>query len=61
MALYDEAEAARKIRDLPLDVRLHLSHVARNGLTVILASSRLGRDVEKAVFEVESRFKELGL
>lgn len=59
--LYDEKEALNKIKDLDLDVRLHLSHVVRNGMCLMLSAVRLGHDVEKAVFEFESRWTELGL
>lgn len=61
MPLYDEKEAVDKIKNLPHDVRLHLSHVVRNGLCVTLSASKLGHDVEKAIFEFESRWTELGL
>jgi hypothetical protein len=59
--MYDEDKAVEAIRDLPEEVRLHLSHVVRNGMCAVLASSRLGLDVEKAIFEFESKWGELGL
>lgn len=61
MALYDEARAVNAIGELSVEARMHLSHVVRNGMALVLSASRLGGDVEKAVFEFESRWKELGL
>lgn len=61
MPLYDEKEAVDKIKNMDHDVRLHLSHVVRNGMCLMLSAVKLGHDVEKAVFEFESRWTELGL
>lgn len=60
--LYDEEKAVEDIKALPRDVKLHLSHVVRNGLCVVLANIKTGDgDAEKAIFEFESRWKALGL
>lgn len=59
--MYDEAKAVEAIRKIPSEGRLHLSHVVRNGMCAVLASLRLGLDVEKAIFEFEARWGELGL
>lgn len=59
--LYDEKEAVDKIKNLPHDVRLHLSHVVRNGMCLAVSAVKLGHDVEKAISEFESRWTELGL
>jgi len=61
MTLYDEDRAIRTIRSLPDDVKLHLSHVVRNGMCTVLASYRLGLDVEESIREFESRWGELDL
>lgn len=61
MNIYDEAGAVEAIGGLSVEARMHLSHVVRNGMAVVLSAARLGHDVEKAVFEFESRWKELGL
>lgn len=61
MALYDEDMAIEKIKRIPLDARLHLSHVVRNGMCVIIANYRLGGDVEKAVLDLEKIWGEFGL
>lgn len=59
MSIYDEAAAIEQIRSIGLEGRLHLSHVVRNGLCLVLAAHMLGEDVERAVYEFESRWKEL--
>lgn len=61
MELYDEDMAVEEIKRIPLDARLHLSHVVRNGMCVIIANYKLGGDVEKAVLELEKRWGEFGL
>lgn len=64
MALYDEKKAVADIRALPDGVRFHLSHVVRNGMCSVLAAHKTGKtgtEVERALFDFESRFRELGL
>lgn len=61
MSFYDEDAAVKAIKSLPLPVRMHLSHIVRNGMACILAAARLGHDVEKVVIEMEGRWKGLGL
>ncbi len=60
MTLYDAFEVEEQIRQLPDPIRLHLSHVVRNGLMNILASHKSG-NVEAAVSTFEARWKELEL
>lgn len=57
----DEEAAVKEVRALSDNARRHLSHVVRNGLCIIISSARLGRDVERTVFELESKWRELGL
>ncbi len=59
MSLYDEQSAIEQIKALPREGRLHLSHVVRNGLCEVLSAHKLGRDVERAIYEFESRWKRL--
>ncbi len=59
MSIYDEAAAIEQIRSIGLEGRLHLSHVVRNGLCLVLAAHMLGGNVERVVYEFESRWKEL--
>lgn len=61
MRTADDMRTIEEIKHLPSHIRLELAHVARNGMCVILSAHRLGGDVERAVFEFESRWKELGL
>ena len=42
--LYDEEKAVEDIKNLPRDVKLHLSHVIRNGLALQVAVCRLFSD-----------------
>ncbi|MFQ5736747.1 MAG: hypothetical protein ACE5GY_07775 [Thermodesulfobacteriota bacterium] len=59
MSLYEEKSAVEHIRSLPMEARLHLSHVVRNGLCGVLSAVKLGADVERAIYEFESRWREL--
>lgn len=61
MTLYDEKKAVEAIRELPKDVKLHLSHVVRNGMMVVMAKCHLGINVEEAFEEFEKKWKDLGL
>jgi hypothetical protein len=61
VGIIDESRTIEDIRRLPVDVRLHLAHVVRNGMCVILSAHRLGGDVERAIFDLESKWKEFGL
>lgn len=61
MEPYDEKKAVDMIGEMPDGVRHHLSHVVRNGMCMVLASHKGGGDVERALFEFESRWRELGL
>lgn len=59
--LYDEKAAEEAIKALPSPVKMHLSHVVRNGMACVLSAARLGGDVEKVVMEMEARWEALGL
>ena len=72
--LYDEEKAIEDIKDLPRDVKLHLSHVIRNGLMGVIAICRLfpghpccedvkqlKKVVERNIFDLENEIKELDL
>lgn len=61
MALYDEEKALEEIRRMPVEARLHLSHVVRNSFCVIAALHRLGGDVGRAIEEFERKWREMGL
>ncbi len=56
---YDEKDAVEQIKALPREVRLHLSHVVRNGLCEVLSAFMHGGDVERAIYAFEARWKEL--
>lgn len=59
--LYDEAEVIAQIKALPLNVRMHLQHVMRNGLMVITSACVCNGDIENAIKQAEKRLKEIGL
>lgn len=59
--LYNEAQAVEDIKALPLAIRMHLSHIVRNGLSIVLAAHTVNGNVEKALNEFEARWQELGL
>ncbi len=40
--MYDEANAEKEIKRLPLDARLHLQHIFRNGLQTIACMIEAG-------------------
>lgn len=61
MEPYVQERAEDDIRGLPEHVKLHLSHMARNGVCSILSSFRLGGDVERAIFDFEESLRRLGL
>lgn len=66
MIFYDEDAAVKAIKSLPLPVRMHLSHIVRNGMANVLSALKCGcvaQDcgAEKALMEMETRWKDLGL
>ncbi len=50
-----------EIKRLSGEAKLHLAHIVRNGLCSVLASYRLGLDVEETILEFESEWGDLGL
>jgi hypothetical protein len=61
MPIYSEDRAVDEIKRLSGEAKLHLAHIVRNGLCSVLASYRLGLDVEETILEFESEWSGLGL
>ncbi len=59
--MYDENAVVERIRELPKDVKAHLSHVGRNGILKILSAYRRGLDVEEAIRKHEKEWEVMGL
>jgi len=57
--MYDEEKAKKEIAALPLDARLHLQHVCRNGLQTIACMIEAG-SADGANDEVRRLARELG-
>jgi hypothetical protein len=61
MALYDEEEVVKKIEALPKDVKLHLSHIVRNGICNVSAAVVLDEDIAVALGRFMTKWEDLGL
>lgn len=60
--MYDENAVVKQIKELPKDVKAHLSHVGRNGVLKILSAYRRNIEAgEAAVREHEKEWEVLGL
>jgi len=59
---YDEKEVEQKIKELPIEVRLHLSHIIRNGLCLIYSAYKLrNSDIEKEITKLQEKIASIGL
>lgn len=59
--MHNEIEAIREIKDLSRNAKMHLSHILRNGLMLIVSENEDSIGVNKRIFELENKIKELGL
>ena len=61
--MHNEPLAIEQLKALPKDAKMHLSHIIRNGLCVIMcAADYQGKtEVVKQVMKLEKKFEELGL
>ena len=61
--MHNEPLAIEQLKALPKDAKMHLSHVLRNGLCLIMAAAdcKGKADVQKQVMELERKMEEMGL
>ncbi|MEK6532115.1 MAG: hypothetical protein AABZ23_06465 [Deltaproteobacteria bacterium] len=59
--MHNEMEAIREIKDLSKNAKMHLSHILRNGLMLVMSENEDNIGVNKRIFEIENKLKELGL
>ena len=61
--MHNELLAIEQIKAMPRDAKLHLSHILRNGLCIIMgAADYQGKaDVIRQVMELEKKLEEMGL
>ena len=61
--IHDESLAIEQLRALPRDARLHLAHVFRNGLCLIMAAiDRENRaKAREQALKLEGKLREMGL
>ena len=61
--MYDEKKAVEDIRKLPTHIKMHLSHVLKNGLCLIIAAiDRENRaKAREQALKLEGKLREMGL